>query len=497
MITPQDKSAVRTDSSQAGKRYGMNSKAVYCKIVVAILNVAWLSLEHAATAGEVEYQLSDVMLTNPERGFYRQFTARPEGEPLTLRSLQLLREEGITLLLRLYYLHEFRTGDLSDVQLKLIESDFRTIRQGGCKCILRFAYSSNIGEPDAPLEIVLRHLEQLKPLLQENADVIAVMQAGFIGAWGEWHNSTNGLESNDAMRTIAQQLLKALPASRCVQVRTPRHKRAILGSDLVLDRAGAFADTPQARLGHHNDCFLADKIDRGTYQLNRLAWDKQYVAKETRYVPMGGETCSPSEFTKTQNARAELKRMHWSYLNREFHPDVMDAWEQAGLLSEAKRSLGYRLALLSSSCDSDVEVGATWNVNLSLRNLGWAAPFNPRVVNLVLKVKESPHAFQATLPVDPREWLPGGPISMRFAIGIPKDMPPGEYELFLRLSDPEPRLKHRAEYAIQLANTGLWNSQTAAHALKQTVIVSKEPSTKPHDGEVWFEKSSLLESNAN
>lgn len=456
--------------------------------IVLILAVACCAPEPRAKAVEVVYELSDAILTNPERGFYLQFTAPAEGKVLSPQRLRRLRERGMTLLLRMYYLDKFRSRDLSDQQLQLIEADCRTIRQAGCKCIVRFAYSSNIGKPDAPLDIVLRHIEQLEPILQDNADIIAVMQAGFIGPWGEWHNSTNNLETNEAMRTIALRLLKSLPTSRCVQLRTPRYKRAIMGHDRPLDRASAFTGTPQARLGHHNDCFLANENDLGTYDTARLLWDKQYLATDTKHVPLGGETCAPSSLTESKNARAELQRMHWSYLHRGFHPAVMDAWEQAGLLNDANKHLGYRLALLASACDATVEAGAAWDITLKIQNVGWAAPFNPREVILVLKAKESPHAFQAILPTDPRQWFPGGPLSMRFAIGIPKYMSPGKYELFLRLSDPEPRLKHRAEYAIQLANAGLWDPQTAVHDLKQTVVVGKGTPDEPYRGETWLKK---------
>ena len=57
-------------------------------------------------------------------------------------------------------------------------------RKAGIKIILRFAYSIAMDEPDAPLSVILQHLDQLKPILQENKDVIAVLQAGFIGSWG-------------------------------------------------------------------------------------------------------------------------------------------------------------------------------------------------------------------------------------------------------------------------------------------------------------------------
>ena len=63
------------------------------------------------------------------------------------------------------------------------------MRAAGFKCILRFAYTKvqQATPPynDAPLSRVLMHIEQLRPVVQANEDVVLVLQAGFIGTWGE------------------------------------------------------------------------------------------------------------------------------------------------------------------------------------------------------------------------------------------------------------------------------------------------------------------------
>jgi hypothetical protein len=447
-----------------------------------------------SAAIEFHYVVSDEVLTNPERGFYEQFTAGSEGKPVSLDALKQLHSQGLSLLLRLYYLETFRETELSPQQLSLIDADFRTIREAGCKCILRFAYSRNLGQPDAPLEQVRKHIEQLKPVLHANADVIAVMQAGFIGAWGEWHGSTNGLETSEAMRAIADGLLDALPTSRCIQVRTPAYKRLIVGDDSYLTVETAFNGTPRARIGHHNDCFLADESDVGTYDRSRLEWDKRYVTLDTRFVPMGGETCLPSEFTEHQYARRELARMHWTYLNRGFNDHVIEQWKKNGLYVEAEKQLGYRLALVSSDCDPTAAAGATWKAELRLKNLGWAAPINPRDMVLMLRNHDGSPVFQAILPVDPRFWLPGDDIVTRFVIGIPKNMPAGNYDLYLKLVDPDERLRNRTEYMIRLANADLWDERSGLHDLKQTVAISKGGRAVSHRGKTWFRMVERTES---
>ena len=131
---------------------------------------------------QVLYQPSDEIFINPERGFYTQVTTYDAQSPLTLNTLNSIKSQGKSIILRMYYLKSFRNTPLNSSLLTMIGNDFNLLRQAGMKSIVRFAYSDNIGQPDAPLNIVLNHIDQLKPLLQQNTDVIMVMQAGFIGA---------------------------------------------------------------------------------------------------------------------------------------------------------------------------------------------------------------------------------------------------------------------------------------------------------------------------
>ncbi|WP_449437745.1 DUF4874 domain-containing protein [Pedobacter steynii] len=92
---------------------------------------------------------------------------------------------------------------------------------------------------DAAKSIVLGHIEQLKPLLTENADVIACVQLGFIGTWGENYYSdffgdaslNGGQESKLTDQNwrdrieVLKALLAAMPADRMVQVRYPQFKQ--------------------------------------------------------------------------------------------------------------------------------------------------------------------------------------------------------------------------------------------------------------------------------
>ena len=68
------------------------------------------------------------------------------------------------MILRVYYFDAFKDKDLDAAQLSLIESDMNTVRNMGLKIILRFAYTDDMNGTDAPLNIIERHLDQLKLL---------------------------------------------------------------------------------------------------------------------------------------------------------------------------------------------------------------------------------------------------------------------------------------------------------------------------------------------
>jgi hypothetical protein len=171
-----------------------------------------LSLPLAAAT----YLTSDDEFPNPERGFYVQQAYNPETgppHPLDPAMLRRARDSNMSLLRMYWVLSEFRDRPLSPAMLDRIRADFAAARSTGIKVIGRFAYNFGpTGAPDAPFDRVLAHLDQLRPVLRENADVLAFLEAGFIGTWGEWHDSTNGLM--DHTREIVAKILEVLPSDR-------------------------------------------------------------------------------------------------------------------------------------------------------------------------------------------------------------------------------------------------------------------------------------------
>ena len=457
-------------------------------LIISLILCPPPSPTHAtAPATKATYISADSLFPNPERGFYHHTeTHSGSYSSLDLSTLRYYRErEGITLILRVFYLEEFVKSDISQEFLDAVQADFDTVRQAGLKVIVRFAYTDGPDlEPpygDAGKEWILRHVEQLKPVLQENSDVIAMMQAGFIGLWGEWWYSDYFQPDDDwdDRREVLFAILDAFPSDRMVQVRAPRYKQSILSTTLPVSPSEAHSGTYLARTGHHNDCFVSSASDYGTYI--DLPTEYPYLEEDTNYVVMGGETCDPRfavdpapNRLECETALEELDRFHWSSLNIDWYQPTLRKWRNDGCFGEIEQQLGYRFTLIEGTYPNEVKSGDAFAVDIKLRNDGWAAPFNPRLVELWLRHKDSGNLYFATLPDDPRFWLPGtSPVySLKHTICTRSNMPRGNYELLLRLPDPEPSLHRRPEYAIRLVNKDVWENDTGFNKLGHTITVT-------------------------
>jgi hypothetical protein len=421
----------------------------------------------AASATTQVYEKTSEDFPNPERGFFS-----PQ-DGFTRASLKDIRRvQKASVIRSMIRLDAYRNVPLPASFLEKLNSDLGLIREAGLKVIVRFTYNSALAEPDAPLARILAHIDQLAPVLAANADIIAMLEAGFIGAWGEWHTSTNGLETDEARKAVLLKLLSALPAERMVAVRCNFQKRGALGSDQPLAPAEAFDGSPRARVGAHNDCLGASQDDFGTYSDNALEAEKTFMSLDNRYVPQEGETCNPGPFAQCAAMLKDMPRMRWDMLNLGYHPDVLAGWKQEGCFPEIQKRLGYRFVLLGSTIQDSVRPGGSLRVSLKLSNEGWGKAFNPRGLELVLREEKTQARYTLALPNDPRRWSPGDSVSLEAVGGIPSGMPPGRYRIFLSLPDPIPKLHNRPEYAIRLANAGLWEDSTGLNSLRHSVVVS-------------------------
>ncbi len=430
---------------------------------------------------EVTYTAHNKRIANPERGLYTQKSYHSVSDGvLGATSVKAARSAGRTLFLTLFYLTDYIDCDIEQAYLDNMQTTFDNLRKGGGKAIVRFAYqNSESNKPwDATQEQVARHIEQVSPILSKNADVIYVVQAGFIGVWGEWYYTSNfhyPIKTDEQYadrRKVVDALLNALPKDRQVELRTPAFKMKMYNVGLAdtLTIATAHNGTDLARLAGHNDCFLASSSDTGTFDSKRGQGDWLFWDAETRYTIMGGETCGNQYKTLCgcENAIKRMEEQHWSYLNIGYHQGVISGWQTDGCFSEIENRLGYRLALTNAYFTTNATAGGDYRVVLNIENSGFAAPMNPRGCELVLVGDDTKEVFK--LDTDPRFWFEKNIVNIDTTITLPAGLAAGEYKLYLNLPDGYESLADMPSFSIQLANTDVWDEKTGYNFLTNVTI---------------------------
>ena len=512
--------------------FSETKKILHSILLLVAVATIWVSCKKNKTTppatdpnATITYTESSEDFANPERGFFRFTEVRASAYvPLVQSQLQLWRgltpadggnyQVYSTIVYRNFILDIFKNTALSAAFLQSVKNDFDIARAAGVKLIPRFMYTNtpaagscpekSICTPygDASKAIVLQHIAQLKPVLTDAADVIAVVQFGFIGMWGEnyytdyfgdaSHNGQGKLLDNNWQDRIdvMQALLNAVPKDRMIQVRFPQLKqRFVYGVNATVDalpltEAEAFSGSDKARIGFHNDCFLASADDYGTYDdYGNSSSPRQsantvlraFAKADSKYVAVGGETCdntySPQNDCEPAGmAQAEMAALHYSYLNCAYNNAVNNDWQTGGCMINIRKKLGYRFVLTELVYPKEITTGSSLPVSLTVNNIGYASPFNERPVKLILKNSSTGQEFSYTLNTDVRKWF-SGTTKIETIIPTGAALTAGTYDMYLSMPDKYSSIAARPEYAIRLANTDVWDAVTGYNKLLATIKV--------------------------
>jgi len=407
---------------------------------------------------DLSYTPDYVDFPNPERGWYVETASSAyQGS---------VAGNGFRLALKYVNLQDYRsTSNLPASVLDQLTADFASARQAGIKLVMRFAYNRS-DAPDAPIDIVLSHLAQLGPIIRENTDVIAAVQGGIIGAYGEWWGSTNNLTSPENRARIVNALLAEVPTSRMIQIRTPRFAMDVSPSGPNgVDRT--FDGSDGSRIALWNDCFLTSDSDTGTFESQA---DRDYFARVSKYTVVGGETCRSVGLVERNDcptAVEELTKYHWDYLNSEFYRPIIDRWIERGCYAEISRRLGYRFELVTVSSPTDLVPGKSLDMTITMRNVGFGKLYNPRPIQVLLVPTAGGTPIVVDAVADARSVLPVAGETRTFTLeaAVPTNTPQGSYFAYLRLPDDAAALRGNPAYSIRLANAQVWDQSLGANDL--------------------------------
>lgn len=336
-------------------------------IVIIGLVILMLSMV-SCTGREKKYTIYDFEETkeyikNPYQGPYFQFyTKYPEK----------LEEESkknpdCTMVLVGYNLDdEYEMEIIPQEKLEDLHQTLGEIERLGLSAIVRVAYDF-IGEMrDPEFSILLGHIEQIAPIINEHKSCIAGVQAGMIGSFGEWNNSKY-MEDKSYRLQVVQKWLETLDEDIAISLRRQKFIREV-------EKAGI--DT--SRLGVYNDGLFSSESDLGTYtgDYNReedLKWSDENIS-----VPFnGGEMPFVSEFSHIDNVVKEAALLNLSYLNIHYNTEVWDLWDEESIEQMSgsayiKQYLGTRLWVESLKISEKFYKKKELEMILHVRNSGFA-----------------------------------------------------------------------------------------------------------------------------
>ena len=415
--------------------------------------------------------------------------AYPDGFMDTRNADFKSESDSITITQLYIYLTAFwDTDEISEAGLKNIQILFDGLREHKVKAILRFAYSRDDGRignghggQNPGYERTMKHLEQLKPLIQNNWDVITVVEVGFIGTWGEWspRYSTGSHNMN-----IAKTMFNIIPQGYGMVVRY---------MDIRNSLASILTSSQMNYIGFCNDYFTTGLKNCGSSDWCMDSNDYNTVANSSFSFYMRGEVpynegppwgfdilMDPDDVLKvlkdhhysamdiTQNFKdnithwktvnvfpAKLKRNNIFFDESYFLDEDGETIVPRTLYQFIRDHLGYRLNVMKDPVLR--KEGNELIYDIKITNTGFATVLNPKPVYLILIGENNQIAKEIELTsINPRSWQP-------WAKGKPTDLLThsiagqatidlsGTYKIGIWIPDSQESIKSEPAYCIKFA----------------------------------------------
>ncbi|MCQ2107558.1 MAG: DUF4832 domain-containing protein [Fibrobacter sp.] len=318
-----------------------------------------------------------------------------------------------------------KSQDLTEDALNVLQTTFDNIRKNGSKVIVRFCYDpwfDGHSNTTAEHEWVLRHIEQLAPLLTKNVDIIVALEMGMHGAFGEMHSDT--AITYPRVAEAVNKMLRLTPPELKILTRTGNYSAAVLGfenwgvdfhidGDVFKKIAEAKGDT-MYRVGMFNDGYLGTQYDYGTWGADcktsicreeGVAWLEKYSIN----TPYGGEAVATASGYQVINTPEFLAyegfRTHTSYLNLHWNDKVIARWKAAHFAGKdyeydgskidtltgfkyIEDHLGYRFVLRESWLPDTVCANEKLKAKLKIQNVGFGNLTQKKTAKLIFVTNE-------------------------------------------------------------------------------------------------------------
>lgn len=407
-------------------------------------------------------------IRNPDCGFYQpiSFSLKPDGIKYSINGYL---ERNNLLHLRMN-LSAFKESELTTESLNDLDELLSELRQNSVNAIIRFAYDGFNGYKDveAPMNLILRHIEQIGSIIKDFSDVLTAVEVGMIGPWGEMHSSA--IATKDNFNALIAAWLKNTANTTPILARRPKMISDYLGINVKeLENRIANKDTDEYRLGVFNDGYLGSADDLGTY-VNRDI-EVKWLSNQASHTPFGGEVTIPgSKYNKIDFAAKEMFLTHTSYLNELWNDKVIAEWkntiydEKAGTDDKyygktayeyIRDHLGYRFTI--SDIVLPIKPNKDIKIKFNITNNGFGNLLKNKTCELLFVGNDK--TYIAPININPKQWYTGNTYTVETI--VKPVLLSGDYTVYLRMRDPRSDMPR---YCVTFAN-GTFNFDMQANEL--------------------------------
>ena len=463
----------------------------------------------------LDYRETTDEIVNPERGFYKALSARlkesASGAFWTTAYLKSLSAQYGILHLR-FGLEEYSSnaalsmtssntvasygadGSIGASALGSLRATLENVRLAGGTAIVRFSYNVNgyqentangmryvQAEPNGGMDMIEQHIAQLGGVLKEFGDVVAAVETGMFGPWGEQHSTALAAEGNrENYYRLGEAWLKAAPSGRSISFRRPlyfmhwasQRYGLTLTEETLGERAKELAEIggDVLRVGCYNDGYLGSSSDLGTFGADNRSSVSQWLHTQAQTTFYGGEVVADASgsvigaYNSVENIAGEGFVTHTSYLNIDWNNNVIAAWKntpyhgndtvyagQSGYTYIANR-LGYRLVQRASALSAGTKQGDILHVTGRIENVGFGNVINEKKATALLVHDGNGMRYTAEVDFDVRTIGSGESVEYDWQFRIPSGAPAGRYTVYLRFADALEQ--DPAARGIRFANVG-------------------------------------------